>query len=510
MVDSSRNFYDKQNDVVIGGIFIATVDFDPSKSLEEQPDKVLDIQNMVTSLSIFEDIGSHFLHGEVTIADRINLIDQMPLNGNEQLVVYYRSPLNSTVIINMQIAGQKSRVRPLGSKTDVIVLRLTSEGHAIDTNQYTSYKTEGNGLEVVEQIIETFNLNYSRLIRRRGGGYIGTGNPPLVTKDATDRRILNFCFPYQRPSQMIQQIAECSIPEKDERSSKTDDLATGVENAGYVFYETLEGFNFRAVNSLMFKEPKAVFTQFDNLRIMDSPDGETNNFSKRAEEMSVDVVGQTAFDRVSNKKFGVFGSANYSHDITTKRWNFEPYNYATNAKPFEGFTPKSVQIGNKDFVLKPRKKVINTSDLSNSVSLTKTNLVNTQSEPLRDALSGRVILGLNRTPGEELYKVKRFADSNMSLLGDTQYEVTVSGASDLSAGDTIFLQLIRNSTPRQGEDEIDDEKSGVYLIKSIHHFFVIGSQDVQTYKTSMRVVRNFRHNNVPQSPKLDFNGVIKQ
>ena len=98
----------------------------------------------------------------------------------------------------------------------------------------------------------------------------------------------------------------------------------------------------------------------------------------------------------------------------------------------------------------------------------------------------------------------------MSLLGDTQYEVTVSGASDLSAGDTIFLQLIRNSTPRQGEDEIDDEKSGVYLIKSIHHFFVIGSQDVQTYKTSMRVVRNFRHNDVPQSPKLDFNGVIKQ
>ena len=90
MVDSSRNFYDKQNDVVIGGIFIATVDFDPSKSLEEQPDKVLDIQNMVTSLSIFEDIGSHFLHGEVTIADRINLIDQMPLNGNEQIIVNYR------------------------------------------------------------------------------------------------------------------------------------------------------------------------------------------------------------------------------------------------------------------------------------------------------------------------------------------------------------------------------------------------------------------------------------
>ena len=54
-------FYDKQNDVVIEGIFIVTPDFDPGQSLEQQPEKVLDIQNMVLSLSIFEDIGSMFL-----------------------------------------------------------------------------------------------------------------------------------------------------------------------------------------------------------------------------------------------------------------------------------------------------------------------------------------------------------------------------------------------------------------------------------------------------------------
>ena len=45
-------------------------------------------------------------------------------------------------------------------------------------------------------------------------------------------------------------------------------------------------------------------------------------------------------------------------------------------------------------------------------------------------------------------------------------------------------------TPRlgTGADDLDEEKSGVYLIKSLHHFFVIGSDDVQSFKTSMRVL----------------------
>ena len=52
MLEGSRKFYDKQNDVVIEGIYIVTRDFDLRQSLEEQPEKVLDIQNMVLSLSM--------------------------------------------------------------------------------------------------------------------------------------------------------------------------------------------------------------------------------------------------------------------------------------------------------------------------------------------------------------------------------------------------------------------------------------------------------------------------
>ena len=95
MLEGSRKFYDKQNDVVIEGIYIVTRDFDPGQSLEEQPEKVLDIQNMVLSLSMYEDIGSMFLNGEIKIADRINLIDQMPLSGNEFIVIFFRSPLEN-------------------------------------------------------------------------------------------------------------------------------------------------------------------------------------------------------------------------------------------------------------------------------------------------------------------------------------------------------------------------------------------------------------------------------
>jgi hypothetical protein len=493
MLEGSRNFYDKQNDVVIEGVYIVTRDFDPGQSLEEQPEKVLDIQNMVLSLSMYEDIGSMFLNGEIKIADRINLIDQMPLSGNEFIVIFFRSPLeNEPRRVLMKISGQKSRVRSEGSKTDILVLRLESEGHSIDSTQYESAYFKGTCEGMVQDIIDTYNLNYSRYegAERRLGFVIQTG----IFFEPTTNEELEFCFPFQRPSQMIKTIAQCAKPK---------DNPSPAENSGYLFFETIRGYNFVSVNTLMRREPRKLFTQLDILRIMDTDSGETSQFSKRTEEMPLKILGQSGFDRISQQKVGALSSLNYYHDITTKKWGGEVYQYQNDYKALEEQKPTVIDLQNTFLPIRRRYPIINELDPS-GLSPTKTNLVNLQT----DLKSETGPYFVTSTHGEEHYKNQRFINSNISMLGETQYEVTVSGASELSAGDTVYLRLSKNSTPRPGANDLDEEKSGVYLIKSLHHFFVIGSDDVQSFKTSMRVVRNYRHDPVPTSPNMVFEGVI--
>src|ERR1035437_4071324 len=61
----------------------------------------VDIRTQMLSLSIFEDIFSPVLTGEITLLDNIGLFDHLPISGNEKLTVqfysYGYSPQNDPV-----------------------------------------------------------------------------------------------------------------------------------------------------------------------------------------------------------------------------------------------------------------------------------------------------------------------------------------------------------------------------------------------------------------------------
>jgi hypothetical protein len=54
---------------------------------------------------------------------------------------------------------------------------------------------------------------------------------------------------------------------------------------------------------------------------------------------------------------------------------------------------------------------------------------------------------------------------------------------------------------REGDN--DSEKSGVYLIKNLQHRFFFSSDETQTMKTKLCLVRNFRGE--PASTSLEIN-----
>tara|TARA_R100000458_G_scaffold45079_1_gene43248 strand:- start:750 stop:2192 length:1443 start_codon:yes stop_codon:yes gene_type:complete len=480
MTDASRTFMDKENDVVIETILLSS-DNSPVNPATAIPESV-DILELVNSFSIFEDINSPFVVGEVTISDRLNMIDRVPIVGNEKISIFFRTPTNDRLrFMTFRVVGQKRRVRSRGSKTDVIVLRLMSESAAADELQTLSRTLRGNCSKIVKDLITDLDLDLKR-------------DDPLI--EETESNSFKLVTPFITPSQMIKNLCKLSYPKNSKSPTK---------NAGYVFFETIDRFVFSSVNSLMNRDPKFVFGDLENIRELtdDIQNPLRGDFSSRVGFATNNLIGNESFDKKTPQKFGAFCNLNYTHDLFRKSWGREFYIYTDDADPFADFTERSVPTNQGYVTLEDRKKVIDEDNPIYSIA-TKVNFY-PQHATAADEANGDP----TTDPGEILYDIDRYSNSNIIMLGETQYQFETSGSSELSAGDTVFLRLTKNVSDAELKvSDEDPEKSGTYLIKSIHHFFVVNDK-VQSYKTSLRVVRNYRHIEVPSVPNLNFDGVIR-
>ena len=128
--------------------------------------------------------------------------------------------------------------------------------------------------------------------------------------------------------------------------------------------------------------------------------------------------------------------------LPIKQWGAEAYEYLNDYKGLDNQNPTVIELQNTFLLIRRRYPVI--SDASGFIP-TK-NKFSQYTNWYKRSIKYCTI----PTHGEEHYKNQRFINSNISMLGETQYEVTVSGASELSAGDTVYLGLFKNSTPRPG------------------------------------------------------------
>tara|TARA_R100000005_G_scaffold52979_1_gene25904 strand:- start:11451 stop:12854 length:1404 start_codon:yes stop_codon:yes gene_type:complete len=461
--NDNRTIMDKQNDVVIEDITL-------SSQYATEP---LSIVKSTMSVSIFEDILSHFLIGEITLVDGINLIDKYPIVGREIIEITFRTPLYSdTKKVKLRVVGQKTRAKPENGVSDIITLRLVSEAAYTDSVTQVSETLEGTNSELVTDLLDRF---YPQKIESS-----------KVSDTGSTR--FKYVFPFQRPSQMIDQMITNSSPSE----SQSPD-----ENSGYVFYESLTKYNYVPVNFLIEQDPKAIFSNIKILRVpkTQAPNDSRLEFDDRSAVMLQRVNGISSMDRMNQIKVGAFSSVNYFHDLTSKEWGKEQYNHSEDSNSYVDFTEKDL---NENTKLPKRKDVVY-----------KDEPLNFSPSVIHFFPQHTNVQGPDFKKNSTDFDIKRHRMSNMSLLGDTQYQIETTGSSNITVGDTVFLRLTNNipNTEMRTQGDFDEEKSGVYLIKSIQHFFTIGDKQSQTYKTAMRVVRNYRIDGVTSKSYTQFEGV---
>lgn len=183
------------------------------------------ITPIVAEVSIYEDLFSNVLTGEVVLADDVAASDLLFLTGNEKLTIelFKDSDSNEVEIKEFFVF----------TTTDLKRLKQASEVYKF---QFISFE---GVLNKHTRVYSAFNGTNSSSVQKLYNEYIASEKPFEVEPTIGN---FKFVMPSWTPFEGINWYAGRSVSEESGGSY-------------FLFYETMKGFNFKCVETLITKQP---------------------------------------------------------------------------------------------------------------------------------------------------------------------------------------------------------------------------------------------------------------
>ena len=425
------------------------------------PDKI-GIDTMIGDLNIFESIYNKTLSGNLLIVDSQNIVGKLPLTGNERLEFKLYTPSSPFGYDFSEKSGNPMYIYKIQNRTGV---NPRSQAYLI---HFCSKEMLENELKVVSNA----QLNtYSNMVAD-----ITKNTDFLASKKnffyEPSLGLHKHVFSRLRPFDCIDQISLVS------RSLK-------FHNAGYYFYETSRGFNYRSLESMLAIESNTARPVVARFRpkpanISDAK-GEKDIRNEMQIVMSYAIMDQ--FDTLKNLRNGVYASKLITHDQLYKTYEETNFNYEneypnsfhteTNKdgtrESDKGILPKYLREGktlsefpDSTLYLWPYTSATHYTPEGNVVDL----------PPVKDILQKRLS--------------QRLAFQSFKL------QITVNGFTGIQAGDLITFEM-PSYEPKTGNEPSDNDRymSGRYLVTSVRHQINIGMKKhvmvLECMKDSVRI-----------------------
>lgn len=378
------------------------------------------VYSVFNEINIYEDIFNNTLSGEIIITDSNNLIANIPITGQEKIVISFYSPLFENQKINQIFDIYKiSEINYLSEKKQAYVLSFTS--NELLRNQYKkiSKSFSGKPSDIVETVLTS---------------EYGLESTKELSKEDSSNDI-KFVSPMWSPLKLINWLSNRAV------SNETN-------LPEYLFYESTRGFNFRTISSLINEE--SLFTYvfrpygYHNLKAGGYKQNllEEDNFS--IESYKIIHNGDT----LKNINNGLYASSLYETDITYKSYNKYEYDYLEDIdnKNLMGNSPLLSESGNLDGINLNEQFDSNVRSSSNHISMYNDTTDNKQ-----------VSNWLLRRQG----RLQEIQNINM--------KITIAGNNSLTVGDCINVVIPSQEKFDQNTFIEDRLYSGKYMITSIRH-----------------------------------------
>jgi hypothetical protein len=436
--------------------------------------KTLDITLLVLEFSIFESINNPYVLGEIVIEDTsLNIIGNLPIQGRERIIIKAVTPTFGDTTYEYDLAVSGVDVRVNSGRQQVYKLNLMSYEGMVNEGVRIAGILRGSNDKVVKEILENV-IKTKKEIAIEAAKFEQKWLPSL-----------------KRPFDFIYQLAPITISgnAQEDKGGTSQERATGngegssslnTENlpkmsgsAGYVFFETHDGYVFKSLDQLAsdgsdsFGGEKVKYTY--NY-------GYVNTEGKEGTE-HLNIIDYTFTDELNMLKQlreGLYSTVCIFFDVN------KCY-YEENIFKMSDTFDEMAHLGSQDKIPKGQK------ELADSATRVMAQMINSEmfhEDPDTNGADNAAYKDYNR------YAIAQ-SNARYKLASNQELNITVPPNLTIRAGDKLEL-LFPNMTSDEDRktNPYDEENSGNYLIKNIGYNFVMRGAQPKTGTTNITLIRD--------------------
>lgn len=380
-----------------------------------------DISTLFISFDITEDIYSSSLYGTILMMESIDLAQNFPLIGEEKIKISVKTPDMSSPITMVFNVFEMSNVSEINEKTRQYILNFCSRELLQNRCQRVvrSFKNKKH-TDIVESILRQ-ELQSLKPLEVEDCSTVMTYIPPNV-------------FPFEVIASMSTRAKSAKYP----------------NSAGYLFFETMEGFRFVSLDSLI--DGDVVHTYRFSKKGTFSEDDEYKYYT-------VDTsTTDSRFNILEEMMNGALGSTTYSLDLIKRKFETYKVNQFTETK-----TRTISKFGR-----------------------------HTDEFEFKDGIENSVVKFVPKTNSQQPLKYDSTRDYNVgvrysqlaSLNSGQQSRLNVPGVLSIHAGDIIDLEIPSLTTDETKNMQSDRYQTGKYLVECARFEFIRDGDFTVTMKVN--------------------------
>ena len=424
--------------------------------------KTVDLSTGVIRLQYWESILQDGIRATVMYGDSGNTIDDktaidgLPIVGQEKVQLKFTDNNEETLDLTMYV----NSVKPFydDSTKSAVLLDLVSKEFIMNQKVRVSKRYDGKVSEHVKSILEE--------VLKLKDPEDDTTTKVLDIEETKNN--YNFLGLNKKPYYILNYLSKASVPNTQNSEGNT---------AGYFFYETSKGYNFKSIDSLLSQKKKKsiIYNETPDNGGEDIPEGYDMKALQFEKENAVNVQNKLRMGAYSTRTV-VFNPFNCKYEVLGKE--------AKEVEKKEGIQTAGERLP----VFNPEFNT--TQDGSEKIDFSRTMYMLLDTGSLPSGNAEKPVASskqqLEKCESQNYQPAKILAQSVMryNQLFAALNTITIAGDFSLHAGDAIFVDAPDLQTDTSN-DEVNKESGGLYIIADLCHYIT----PKETY-TKLNLVRD--------------------
>tara|TARA_R110000782_G_scaffold270196_1_gene369869 strand:+ start:1453 stop:2895 length:1443 start_codon:yes stop_codon:yes gene_type:complete len=414
-------------------------------------------ENSIMNITIYEDIQSHAVTGDIIIRDITNFSSIGPLIGQEYLKLKLKTNTLKDEDENVfdftknpfLINSIESRTK-IGNNIQVLVLSFSSDSLSKNNRTKVTRTLNGTYSDIVKTMFEEMSSGKKCYIE-----------PTVGIKKITSPNI--------RPADIIRLAM---------RESVSKFLEDTISN--YVFFETLKAFHFRSIPSLYAQPFKQNYTTYAPGSM---PRNTTNdNLDERELSRIINFTIGSGNDTLIHHLSGTYASNLIVHDVFNKTVTKNTYNYFKNFRKEKHIGSYHGKDSNPVFSTRKIETNKRVSDFPARTFVVPVSKNGNNNAYYSTPFDTNIVSASN----PQDYLQQRVSQINQLENGISMI-IEVHGNTIVSAGDIVHANIPYTGIKTQNKEENDIIYSGEFLVKRVRHDF---DYVLRTHKTDYVLVKD--------------------